>query len=262
MKKFIGDMCADKLCARLGWLILAALVSVGLFRYCREMVYCALGILNEGDDGKLIPIAAVDGALLGVPVLIALWWFRTRDIREQINKTQAQIHQNNLAIGLNKLVESDSLQVAIGVQILRQVSIGTRDFDEEIRLAFIKRLQHLPADMKYPDGSPVESYFDEIDIQLPTLNYMPHIFDWLIKHAKRNKIDIENETIDVPEMYFSIEELESTKYFIGSDSFEFAKRIPLREIKAALEEYRRTPQMTAKEFDETRNASTAIEDQK
>jgi len=261
MKKFI-DKHADKLWVRLILLGLAGLVGAMLFRCCREMLYCVLGIISKGDDTKLIPIAAIDGVLLGLPVFVALWWFRTRDTHAQTDKTQAQIYQNNLAIGLNKLVDSDSLQVAIGVQILRQVSIGTGDFDEEIRLAFIKRLQHLPADIKYPDGSFVKSYSDEIDIQLPTLNYMPHIFDWLLEHAKRNNIDIENESIDVPEMYFAIEELDSTTWFIGSDSFEFAKKIPLREIKEALEKYRRIPQMTAKEFDEARNASTATGDQK
>jgi len=258
MKKFI-DKHADKLGARFALLIVAALVGVGLFRCGREAIYGVLGALGGGDDGKFIPIAAIDGVLLGLPVFVTLWWFRTRDTHAQTDKTQAQIYQNNLAIGLDKLVAGDSLQLAIGVQILRQVSIGTREFDEEIRLAFIKCLQHLPADIKYPDGSPVGDDSKEVDIDFPTLNYMPHIFDWLIEHAKRNGIDIESESIDVPEMYFSIRELNSTAEFVGPDSFEFAKRIPLLEIKAALAEYRRTPQMTAKEYDETRNASTATE---
>jgi len=117
----------------------------------------------------------------------------------------------------------------------------------------------LPVNIKYPNGDPV-GINKKIDIQMPTLNYMPHIFGWLVKHAERN--NIEHESIDVPEMDFAIIELGSTEEFIGSESSEFAKKIPLREIKAALEKYRRIPQMTAKEFDEARNASTATEARK
>lgn len=247
MNKFFDKVCADKLCARLAWLFLAALASAGLFRYCREVVYFALGAISKGGDGKLISIAAIDGVLLGLPVLIALWCFRTRDTREQINKTQAQIYQNNLAIGLNKLVESDSLQLAVGVQMLIQVSRNTKEFDGEIRLAFIKRLQHLPDDIRYHDGKPATLNPDRFSVALPTLNYMPHIFGWLIEHANRSGINIDDDSIDVPEMYFEIEELKSTKDFIDRELAVFAKKIPLLEIKTALEEYRRT-QLTVECF--------------
>jgi len=255
MKKFI-DKHADKLGARFALLIVAALVGVGLFRCGREAIYGVLGALG-GDDGKFIPIAAIDGVLLGLPVFVTLWWFRTRDTHAQTDKTQAQIYQNNLAIGLNKLVESDSLQLAIGVQMLIQVSRNTNEFDGEIRLAFIKRLQHLPDDIRYHDGKPATLNTDRFSVALPTLNYMPHMFDWLIEHAKRNGIDIDNDSIDVPEMYFEIEELESTKYFIDRELAVFTKKIPLREIKMALEKYHQT-QFTAEEFGEMLE-STATE---
>lgn len=261
MKKFINFICSDKLCPRLVWLGLATLASVGLFRCFREKIYFTLGVLVNNNGNNLIPIPAIDGVLIGLPVLLVLWCFRTRDIREQINQSQeqinksqeqinqsqeqinelqTQIHQNNLAIGLNKLVGSDSLQLAIGVQILRQVSIETDEFDDIIRLAFIKRLQHLPTNLRYGNGNCIKSIPDRINIrQIPTLNYMPHIFDWLLEHAKRNQMDIESESIDVPEMFFAIQWLESTEAFLDLESSEFDKNIPLREMRNALEKYRK-----------------------
>ena len=239
MKKFI-DKYVDKLGARFALLVLVALAGIGMFRCFREAIYCALGAFSKGADGKLIPIAAIDGVLLGLPVFVALWWFRTRDTHAQISKSQAQIHQNNLAIGLDKLVSDDSLQLAIGVQMLIQVSRNTKEFDEEIRLAFIKRLQHLPFKMKYRNGTPIESNPNKINIgQIPTLNYMPHIFEWLIEHAKRSDIDIETGSIDVPEMCFAIEELKSTEEFVRLQNLTLTNKIPLREMQAELEKRRK-----------------------
>lgn len=259
MKKFI-DKYADKLGARFALLVLVALAGIGMFRCFREAIYCVLGAFSKGADGKLIPIAAIDGVLLGLPVFVALWWFRTRDTHAQINKSQAQIHQNNLAIGLDKLVSGDSLQLAIGVQMLIQVSKNTKEFNEEIRLAFIKRLQHLPDDIKYHDGNDAVLNSNRFSIQLPTLNHMPHIFDWLVQHAEQddNDIDIERAYIDVPEMYFEIEELESTKDFIDSGLSGFAKEIPLREIRDAFEKYLRT-QLTIEAFGEAVIEANATE---
>jgi len=251
MKKFI-DKYADKLGARFALLVLVALAGVGMFRCFREAIYCALGAFSKGADGKLIPIAAIDGVLLGLPVFVALWWFRTRDTHAQISKSQAQIHQNNLAIGLDKLVSDDSLQLAIGVQMLIQVSRNTKEFDGEIRLALIKRMQHLPDDIKYHDGKSIADIDRKaVNIRWPTLNYMRHIFDWLVQHAEQddNDIDIERDSIDVPEMYFEIEGLESTKDFIDPDLSVFGKKIPLRKIREASEEYRK-PQHTAVEYGE------------
>jgi len=230
MKKFI-DKYVDKLGARFALLVLVALAGIGMFRCFREAIYCALGAFSKGADGKLIPIAAIDGVLLGLPVFVALWWFRTRDTHAQINKSQVQIHQNNLAIGLDKLVSGDSLQLAIGVQMLIQVSKKTEEFDGEIRLAFIKRLQHLPNKVKFDNEKRVSIY-------LPTLNYMPHIFRWLINHAKSNESD--SDPIDVPEMDFAIDELESTKKFIVPAGHVSAKTISLHEIRAAVKEYEKS----------------------
>lgn len=235
MKKFI-DKYADKLGARFALLVLVALTGIGMFRCFREAIYCALGAFSKGADGKLIPIAAIDGVLFGLPVFVALWWFRTRDTHAQINKSQAQIYQNNLAIGLDKLVSGDSLQLAIGVQMLIQVSRNTKEFDGEIRLALIKRLQHLPKG--FHDERNANTIPNRVSIYMPALSYMPHIFRWLINHAKSNESD--SDPIDVPEMGFAIAELESTRRFTMLAGHVSDKKISLSEIEVAVEAYEKT----------------------
>ncbi len=251
MKKSIGDKykCIgkfidnhiDKVGARFILLAACGVISIVAFACFREEFYCLLGVLFCNADGELIPIPAVDGILLSLLVLLVLWWFRTRDIHRQIEKQDAQIQQGNFVSGLNKVVANKSMTVSVGVKILMSVSNKTNEFDDEIRLAFIKRLQHLPNDIRHHDGQKIQSDRLSLSIRLPTLNYMPNIFGWLIEHAKRNDIDIERESINVPEMYFEIKELKSTERFLDFGGVDFAKRspkrIPLHEIKAALKEY-------------------------
>lgn len=168
-------------------------------------------------------------------VVLTLWGFRTYDARQQIAKSQAQIYQGHYVTGMDKIAKTDSFNISIGVQILTEVSQSTREFDKNIRLAFIKRLQHLPDNLCYPNGESVPLDVP-LNISLPTLNHIPHIFDWLLAHAERNGINVNEESIDVPEMYFSIGELESTNDF-QDDLKALNKKISLLEIKQAMEEY-------------------------
>ena len=117
------------------------------------------------------------------PVFLALWWFRTRDSRQQIAASNAQIQQANFTSGMDKLVQNRPLQIDVGVMILLEVSKKTGAFDKEIRLAFIKRLKKLPimpakpTDTKMPDG------VGSARVALKSLNrlsYAQYILQWLI----------------------------------------------------------------------------------
>ncbi len=70
-------------------------------------------------------------------VFLALWWFRTIDARQAI-------YQTNLGTGLNMLASDAPIKIEMAVLMLERVSKSTTVFDEEISLAFIKRLKRSP----------------------------------------------------------------------------------------------------------------------
>ncbi len=194
MKKSIDNKCIDKLTARLICLILSAGIGGVLFRYSRELFYCVLGVDIYSGDDKLIPIPAIDGILLGVLVLVTLWYFRTRDVRQQIAKQDAQIQQGNFVSGLNKIVADKALTVSIGVKILMSVSDKTDEFNDDIRLAFIKRLKQYISDKS---GNPPKKM---------RLTYVQWILYWLHKHPEE-KMDLDdcnfiNQDFVIPDMTF------------------------------------------------------------
>ncbi len=175
---------------------------------------------------------------LSFPVLLALWWFRTYDTqqqiaksKEQVDKSQDQIQQSSFVSGLENLLKPDSLSASIGVQLLIQISDSTHIFDENIRLAFIKRIQKLPeTDVPILDRSYGYSIAD------PEVNYLPHIFEWIVDYTERNGEYMNNKFINVPEMKFRITELESTADFFSPK--KSPKQIPLVDIKRMMDDYR------------------------
>lgn len=193
------------------------------------------GIVDTGKYYLLLP-------LISLPVVAMLWWFRTYDVRQQIKETQTLIQQGNFISGLNKLVEKDTFRISIGVQLLTQVSKSTDAFDADIRLAFIKRIQKLPDDMlEYTTDKRAGKTFDEkknpIKISDPRINYLPHIFRWIVQHAKRHQLEWDNEFIELPEIDFWIDKLPTTKLFFKKGNIA-DKKITLQKIKNAIEPHR------------------------
>lgn len=221
-------------------LLLAAICGVLLWAFLHNIVRCLFGS-GEHVTGWM------EIFLLSGLVLLALWWFRTYDTRQQIDKAQEQINksqelidtsqkqiqQGNFVSGLNKLLKTDTFSISVGVQMLIQVSRNTRSFDEDIRLAFIKRIQIAP--------KPTEMYIKEdnsCSILNPRLNYLPHIFNFIVNLAEKNGKDINTECFDVPEMTFKITEFLSTHKFRSNleldSKNELIRQIPLAEIKEKL----------------------------
>ena len=56
-----------------------------------------------------ISISSLRGLLLGLPVFIGLWYFRTHDTKEQIQKTQEQIEKTQVNINVSLLVNGYNL---------------------------------------------------------------------------------------------------------------------------------------------------------
>lgn len=76
---------------------------------------------------------------LGLFIYILLWYFRTNDTRENI-------HQSDLFDALDKLTDEKVVAREIAVQRLIILSNKVSDYDETIKLAFIKVLKHFPPD--------------------------------------------------------------------------------------------------------------------
>ena len=80
-------------------------------------------------------------AAYSVVTFLALWWFRTIDARQAI-------YQTNLETGLNMLASDTPIKIEMAVLMLWRVSDSTTVFDDEISLAFIKRLKRRPHNSK------------------------------------------------------------------------------------------------------------------
>lgn len=213
----------EKKVVRILFLVAAAHSGANLWDFLHGTVRCIFS--NGGHITSWVEIF-----ILSHMVLIVLWWFRTYDTRQQIEKAKEQIQQGNFVSGLNKLIKQDSFSISIGVQLLIQVSKKTNGFDEDIRLAFIKRMQKLPKPMHSSKNSS-----SGYSIFQPKLNYLPHIFKWILRHAENHGKDMDKESIDVPEMDFGIAELKSTSKFVNNK--RLPKNIPLIEIKKMMDDY-------------------------
>ncbi|WP_424947945.1 hypothetical protein [Candidatus Spongiihabitans sp.] len=111
-------------------------------------------------------------------VFLCLWWFRTRDVREQISKTEMQIQHNNLSSGLDNLSNKDSLKIDIGVAQLLELSKLNSNHDATIRIAFIRRLKKCPLTK------------DDIYRNAERLVYAQHILKWFVDKDKNGEADV------------------------------------------------------------------------
>ncbi len=90
-------------------------------------------------------------AVVGIFVFILLWYFRTRDVRQQIEKTQEQIdkfqiqiwqNQFNDAIG-NLNTDDNMVKEEVGIKSLIKLSAVVPEFNELIKIAFENKIEVL-----------------------------------------------------------------------------------------------------------------------
>ena len=148
---------------RFALLIVCGAIGIALYRYLWDPLSCLLKI--NGPKENYIYIHSI---LLGLPVFFCLWWFRTRDVRQQINKTETQIQQNSLFNGITNLPDKDPLKIEIGVAQLLALSKSNSAHDKTIRIAFIRRLKKCPLTN------------DEITNGSKRFSYAQHILEWLM----------------------------------------------------------------------------------
>ena len=196
MKKYIKypKLSPDSKLFRLGLLCVAGLLGAHVYGNWLPKIHSFLGV--EGTKNSI----HVDGVVLGLAVFLALWIFRTRDVRQNIEQT-------NLFNGLRLLASDNPLEIDIGVYQLLRLADAVPEYNPDIRLAFIRRLKQLPTNLpeipRHPDPDIDYQKLDEAQISnIVPLAYAQHIFKWLMKNKQKNdKSDYTN--IDISYQDFS-----------------------------------------------------------
>ncbi len=196
------------------WVILlAVLLGIGLLiilNYNLCYVACLLGIKETSAFFPPLQILIV-----GLPTYLLFWFYRTYDIREQIQKSeeqidkskqqieksQQQILQGSLFEGIKNLTDNAPLKIEVGTQQLIILSKNIpssnkalkKDYDNQIKLAFIKRLKIAPE----PPKSKTKIRY----------TYAQHIMSWLSEKEKELEFDL----LDLQYCDFSNQEF-NTKY--------------------------------------------------
>ena len=186
IRRKVKDMF-DNSWIRFALLIVCGAIGIALYRYLWDPLSCLLKI--NGPKENYIYIHSI---LLGLPVFFCLWWFRTRDVRQQIHdagqqidKTETQIQQNSLFNGIANLSDKDPLKIDMGVAQLLELSKLNPAHDKTIRLAFIRRLKKCPLTK------------DEIRQGAERLSYAQYIFEWITDKEKeaslKKKVNLKKE---------------------------------------------------------------------
>ncbi len=157
-------------------------------------------------------IASFLTIILSVTVLLFLWIFRTHDTREQLDKAQTNIEQQDFHDALSMLADDKLVSQEIAVQRLIDISKTTKAYDETIKLAFIKRMKapykeadnmiktikeikvsnkmkSVKASMLLEEPQPEEIF--ELLKNVTRRSYAQHIFLWLGERYKKNELDLE-----------------------------------------------------------------------
>ena len=157
-------------------LCLAGIFSAIVYKCWLLEIHSFLGV--KGTKNSI----HIDGVVLGLAVFLALWVFRTRDVRQNIEQT-------NLFNGLRLLASDNPLEIDIGVHQLLRLADAVPEYHPDIRLAFIRRLKQLPTNLpklpRHPDITYKKLDGAQISDIVP-LAYAQHIFKWLMKNKQKN----------------------------------------------------------------------------
>ncbi len=127
-------------------------------------------------------------AVVGIFVFILLWYFRTRDVRQQIEKTQEQIdkfqkqiNQDHFNHAVGNLISGSFTQEEIGVKSLIKLSKTAPEFNELIIIAFESSISEFERyKLKHKKILPMAQ---EKDLTYaPRVKLAECIIDWLSRH--------------------------------------------------------------------------------
>ncbi len=151
---------------RVRFQVLAGVVAYTLF----VVGFVYIEFLQDKPHLQAVVTTYVVPVIIGMPTLAFLWIFRTRDVRQQIDKLQKKIDQDHfnhavenltnigvILINANSGLEqnsqqslSDMTKEAIGVQSLIELSKTTSKFNELITIIFQNKKEEFEKyDFKY-----------------------------------------------------------------------------------------------------------------
>ncbi len=131
--------------------------------------------------------------VVGIPVFILLWYFRTRDVRQQIEKTQAQLWQNHFNNAIENLTSDSFLKEEIGIKSLIKLSETTTEFNELIIIAFESSLNKYH---RYRSEQKNRESMMGINIEISYARDMlaACVYDWLSRH-KNSKEERDDKSL-------------------------------------------------------------------
>ena len=126
-------------------LVLGALLGIALFLFVKEYdllskVFFYSEETTENIEKKrfitnLLPV------ILGLPIILFLWVFRTHDTKEQLDKAQTNIEQQDFHDALRMLADDKLISQEIAVLRLIDISKKNKIYNDTIKFAFIKRMK-------------------------------------------------------------------------------------------------------------------------
>ena len=124
-------------------LVLGAVLGIALFLFVKEYdllskVFFYSEETTENIEKKrfitnLLPV------ILGLPIILFLWVFRTHDTKEQLDKAQTNIEQQDFHDALRMLADDKLISQEIAVLRLIDISKKNKIYDDTIKICFYQK---------------------------------------------------------------------------------------------------------------------------
>ena len=218
-------------------LVLGALLGIALFLVVKEydllskIFFYSQEMTGYIEMGRFITNLAP--VILGLPIILFLWIFRTHDTKEQLDKAQTNIEQQDFHDALRMLADDKLVSQEIAVLRLIDISKKTKVYDDTIKLAFIKRMKapykevdEALAKTKISKDKDKEETQETEALRLKIIlkkieyrTYAQYIFRWLGKRYARDELDLIR--LDLRNQDFTAKKGEEIHYFKDKNNEPF-----------------------------------------
>ena len=163
--------------------------------------------------------------ILGLPIILFLWVFRTHDTKEQLDKAQTNIEQQDFHDALRMLADDKLVSQEIAVLRLSDISEKNKVYDDTIKLAFIKRMKapykeakeakEAVEKAKAAKKSRIQTTKLIIEAlqQVERRTYAQYIFIWFLKKYKNKNLDLKNSDLSFQDFRAKDNKGKKIKYF-------------------------------------------------
>ena len=210
-------------------LVLGALLGIALFLVVQEydllskIFFYSQEITGYIEMGRFITNLAP--VILGLPIILFLWVFRTHDTKEQLDKAQTNIEQQDFHDALRMLADDKIISQEIAVLRLIDISKKNKIYDDTIKLAFIKRMKapykeakeakEAVEKAKAAKKSRIQTTKLIIEAlqQVERRTYAQYIFIWFLKKYKNKNLDLKNSDLSFQDFRAKDNKGKKIKYF-------------------------------------------------